>query len=83
MDIIIAGGGVSAFEAAAAARKNCADCKIVIHSAENIPPYRRPALPGLIAAGEEEIAKIFKNLYPSRTLGGQTSSPISSAVAPP
>ena len=31
----------------------------------------------------EEIAKIFKNLYPSRTLGGQTSSPISSAVAPP
>ena len=59
MDIIIAGGGVSAFEAAAAARKNCADCNIVIHSAENIPPYRRPALPGLIAAGEEEIAKIF------------------------
>ena len=59
MDIIIAGGGVSAFEAAAAARKNCADCNIVIHSAENIPPYRRPALPGLIAAGEEEFAKIF------------------------
>ena len=59
MDIIIAGGGVSAFEAAAAARKNCADCTIVIHSAENIPPYRRPALPGLIAADEEEINKIF------------------------
>ena len=59
MDIIIVGGGVSAFEAALAARKSCQDCNIVIHSAESIPPYRRPALPGLIAASEEEFSKIF------------------------
>ena len=59
MDIVIAGGGVAAFEAALAARKSCPECHIVIHSAENVPPYRRPALPGLIAAEEEEFAKIF------------------------
>ena len=59
MDIIIAGGGVSAFEAALAARKSSPDCNIIIHSAESIPPYRRPALPGLISASEEEFAKIF------------------------
>jgi nitrite reductase (NADH) large subunit len=59
MDIIIAGGGVSAFEAALAARKSSPDCNIIIHSAESVPPYRRPALPGLISASEEEFAKIF------------------------
>lgn len=59
MKIIIAGGGVAAFEAAAAARKTSQDCVIEIHSAENVPPYRRPALPGLICAGELDPGKIF------------------------
>ena len=59
MDIVIVGGGVSAFEAAVAARKNCPDCNIVIHSAEKVLPYRRPALPGLISASEEEFEKMF------------------------
>lgn len=59
MNIVIAGGGVAAFEAALAARKQSAECRITICSAEKVPPYRRPALPGLIAAGEEEFARIF------------------------
>ena len=59
MNILIVGGGVAAFEAAVAARKQSADCSITICSAENVPPYRRPALPGLIFADEEELARIF------------------------
>ena len=59
MDIVIVGGGVSAFEAAVAARQNCPECNIVIHSAEKVLPYRRPALPGLIAAGEADLEKMF------------------------
>ena len=59
MKIVIAGGGVAAFEAALAARKNCSDCEIEIHSAESVPPYRRPALPGLICADEADFAKMF------------------------
>ena len=60
MDIIIAGGGVAAFEAAAAARKNCPDCTIVIHSAENVPPYRRPALSRMVAEELSETAFFAK-----------------------
>ncbi|MBR7105056.1 MAG: FAD-dependent oxidoreductase [Lentisphaeria bacterium] len=59
MDIVIAGGGVAAFEAALAARKYSPDCRIVIHSAENVLPYRRPALPGLISSDEAAFTKMF------------------------
>ena len=43
--IQIVGGGVAAFEAAAAARKNDENARITILTRENTPPYRRPALP--------------------------------------
>ncbi|MBQ7207060.1 MAG: NAD(P)/FAD-dependent oxidoreductase [Lentisphaeria bacterium] len=59
MDIVIAGGGVSAFEAALAARKNAPDARVAVYSEESLPPYRRPALPGLICAEKAEAEKIF------------------------
>ena len=59
MDIIIIGGGVSAFEAAVAARKTAPDARIAVYSAESLPPYRRPALPGLICAEEADVRKIL------------------------
>ena len=49
MKIAILGGGVAAFEAANAARKFSADAEIDIFSSEAIPPYRRPALSGMLA----------------------------------
>ena len=49
MKIAILGGGVAAFEAANAARKFSADVQIDIFSSEALPPYRRPALSGMLA----------------------------------
>ena len=49
MKIAILGGGVAAFEAANAARKFSAEVEIDIYSSEAIPPYRRPALSGMLA----------------------------------
>ena len=49
MKIAILGGGVAAFEAANAARKFSAEVKIDIYSSEALPPYRRPALSGMLA----------------------------------
>lgn len=49
MKIAILGGGVAAFEAANAARKFSADVEIDIFSSEALPPYRRPALSGMLA----------------------------------
>lgn len=59
MDIIIAGGGVSAFEAALAARKTAPAARVAVYSEESLPPYRRPALPGLVCAEKAEAEKIF------------------------
>ncbi|MBQ9503324.1 MAG: NAD(P)/FAD-dependent oxidoreductase [Lentisphaeria bacterium] len=59
MDIVIAGGSVSAFEAAAAARRTAPEARIAVYSAESVPPYRRPALPGLICAAEADAEKIL------------------------
>ena len=59
MDIIIAGGSVSAFEAAVAARKAAPHARVAVYSAESFPPYRRPALPGLICAEEADVRKIL------------------------
>ena len=49
MKIAVLGGGVAAFEAANAARKFSAEAEIAIFSNEAIPPYRRPALSGMLA----------------------------------
>lgn len=49
MKIAVLGGGVAAFEAANAARKFSAEAEIAIFSNEPIPPYRRPALSGMLA----------------------------------
>ena len=49
MKIAILGGGVAAFEAANAARKFSAEVEIDIFSSEALPPYRRPALSGMLA----------------------------------
>ena len=49
MKIAILGGGVAAFEAANAARKFSAEVEIDIYSSEALPPYRRPALSGMLA----------------------------------
>ena len=49
MKIAILGGGVAAFEAANAARKFSGTAEITIYSSEALPPYRRPALSGVLA----------------------------------
>lgn len=43
-DILILGGGIAAFSAAAAAREQNSQCSIAILSAEAVPPYARPML---------------------------------------
>ncbi|MBE6357416.1 MAG: NAD(P)/FAD-dependent oxidoreductase [Lentisphaerae bacterium] len=59
MRIVIVGGGPAALESAIAARKNNSDAEIVICSAENSLPYRRPALSGLLASGKRIDPKTF------------------------
>ncbi|MBR7108128.1 MAG: NAD(P)/FAD-dependent oxidoreductase [Lentisphaeria bacterium] len=49
MKIVIIGGGVAAFEAANAARKFSFEAEITLVSNEEVLPYRRPALSGLLA----------------------------------
>ena len=49
MKFAIIGGGVAAFEAATAIRERDPEAEIVLYSKENVPPYRRPALSGMIA----------------------------------
>lgn len=48
MKIVIAGGGVAAFEAANSARKFSPDAEITVVSSEKLLPYRRPALSGML-----------------------------------
>ena len=59
MNILIIGGGVAAFEAALAAAENPA-CKVIVCSAENVPPYRRPALSRMVAEDLSDTAFYFK-----------------------
>ena len=61
MKIVIAGGGPAALESAVSARKVSAEAEIAIYSAENVLPYRRPALSGLLGAGKEIETKTFYN----------------------
>ncbi len=58
MKIVIIGGGVAAFEAATAARKQNETAEIAVYSREKVAPYRRPALSGMVAH-ELEDARFF------------------------
>ena len=49
MKLVIIGGGVAAFEAATAARRQDAAAEITLYSREKVLPYRRPALSGMVA----------------------------------
>ena len=49
MKLVIIGGGVAAFEAATAARREDAAAEITLYSREKVLPYRRPALSGMVA----------------------------------
>ncbi len=60
MKIAVIGGGVAAFEAAVAARKNAPECEIVMLSREAVPPYRRPALSGMVAQDVDQARFLLK-----------------------
>ena len=68
--IVIAGGGPAAVESAVAARKTNASAEIIICSAEDSLPYRRPALSGLLAAGKSIDPKTFY-IKPAEFFAGQ------------
>ena len=60
MKIAVIGGGVAAFEAAVAARKNAPECEITVLSREAVPPYRRPALSGMVAQDLDSARFLLK-----------------------
>jgi nitrite reductase (NADH) large subunit len=60
MKIVILGGGVAAFEAAVAARKQDAAAEVAVYSREKVPPYRRPALSGMVAQDLEDARFFIK-----------------------
>lgn len=60
MNILIIGGGVAAFEAAAAAAGS-PQCKVTVCSREAVLPYRRPALSRMVAEELSDTAFYFKN----------------------
>ena len=61
MKIAIVGGGVAAFEAAAAARRQDAAAEITVYSREKVPPYRRPALSGMVAHELDDSRFLIKD----------------------
>ena len=80
MKIIIAGGGVAAHEAAVAARNTAPDAEIIICSGENIRPYRRPALSGLLKNGNPPDEKTFfikpESFYADNRITLRLNSPV-------
>lgn len=58
MKIAVVGGGAAAFEAALAARKQSPEAEVELYSREAVPPYRRPALSGMVAH-EMDDARFF------------------------
>lgn len=60
MKIVVIGGGVAAFEAAVAARKQDAAAGVVVYSREKVAPYRRPALSGMVAQDMEDARFFIK-----------------------
>ena len=61
MKIAVIGGGVAAFEAALAARKNAPECEVTVLSRESVPPYRRPALSGMVAQDVDDARFLLKS----------------------
>ena len=61
MKILILGGGVAAFEAATAARGQDETAEIVVCSREQVLPYRRPALSGMVAEQLDDARFYIKN----------------------
>lgn len=61
MKIAIVGGGVAAFEAASAARRQDAAAEITVYSREKVPPYRRPALSGMVAHELDDSRFLIKD----------------------
>ena len=57
--IIIAGGGVAAFESAVAARIQDPEAKISMFSREEVLPYRRPGLSALAAGNDAPENSFF------------------------
>ena len=68
MDILIIGGGVAAFEAAAAAA--LPQHRVTVCSNESVLPYRRPALSRMVAEEISDTAFYFKDsaFYHSRNI---------------
>lgn len=61
MKIAVIGGGVAALEAAMAARQSSPECEIAMLSREALPPYRRPALSGMVAHDLDEARFLLKS----------------------
>ena len=59
MRIVICGGGPAAAESAMAAHRQDAGAEILVLAAEDLPPYRRPALSGLLAKNSSVNEKSF------------------------
>ena len=61
MKIAILGGGVAAFEAAVAARREDETTEVALYSREKVLPYRRPALSGMVAQDLDDARFYIKN----------------------
>ena len=61
--LLIIGGGVAAAESALAARAQDPESRIVVLSEESVPPYRRPALSGLVGDAAVDLDKLL--LHPA------------------
>jgi len=85
MKIAILGGGVAAFEAAVAARQQDDAAEITIYSREAVPPYRRPALSGMVAQELDDARFYIKSaeFYARERIGvklGKTAEKIDFAA---
>ena len=85
MNIAILGGGVAAFEAAVAARAQDTTAEITLYSREAVPPYRRPALSGMVAQALDDARFYIKNagFYAKERIGvrlGMTAEKIDPAA---
>ena len=70
MRIVIIGGGVAAFEAAVSARRQAPEAAVALLSREQLPPYRRPALSGMVAEmiGDDRLLIQKPAFYPEQRI---------------
>lgn len=70
MRIVIIGGGVAAFEAAVNARRQAPEATVALLSREQLPPYRRPALSGMVAEmiGDDRLLIQKPAFYPEQRI---------------